>query len=274
MSLTPEPAGVAQGAFFLAGRLDASRGMAARTGSSWPPSRGDQRIVTPVLSDNVAEYEQARVEIETSPRPPGQARPGGRDEGGCVTPVPPDAVRDGGHYLVTSDKLRRGRARPPAPDEQVHPPRQRPGGSGRDRQSRRRSGSGIHRGDRPARRGRQERVRRRGRCRRRRQRRRCGRGLHRRQCGGAPRPQPQPWSVPESVVPTGRACTATCLGPFEPRRQRNTGVHVAGLECPAAVQTTTIPTQTAARHGAASRGSDPTTRLGARCPPTSGDPAR
>ena len=70
--------------------------------------------MTLVLSANVTEYEQARVEVETSPWPPGQTRPGGHDEGGCVTPVPADGSRtaDGGHCVVTSYEQRRARAGP------------------------------------------------------------------------------------------------------------------------------------------------------------------
>ena len=113
MSLTPEPAGVAQGPFSLQ-EGSTPRHAATRTGSSWAAARGAQRLVTLVLSANVTEYEQAQVEVETSPWPPGQARPGGRDEGGCVTPVPADGSRtaDGGHCVVTSYEQRRARAGP------------------------------------------------------------------------------------------------------------------------------------------------------------------
>ena len=80
--------------------------------------RDVQRLLTLVVSANITEYQQARVEVETSPRPPGQTTPGGRDKVGCVTPVPADGAKtaDGEHYLVTTDEKRPGRAgRSPRP---------------------------------------------------------------------------------------------------------------------------------------------------------------
>ena len=106
MSLTPEPTGVAQAPLFPAGRLDAPRGAAPRTGSSWATRRGDERLVPLVFSANVAEYEQAQVEVETSPRPPDKTRPGGREEGDSMTPVPADGVRDGGRRALRRDNRR------------------------------------------------------------------------------------------------------------------------------------------------------------------------
>ena len=112
MSLTPEPAGVAQGAFFPAAKARRAAPRGHAHGVILGAGRGVQRLLTLVLWANVTEYEQARVEVETSPRPPGQARPAGRDKGGCVTPVPADGTKtaDGEHYVVTTDEQRQGRA--------------------------------------------------------------------------------------------------------------------------------------------------------------------
>ena len=76
------------------------------------PGTEAERRVTLVFPASVTEYEQARVEVETSPRPPDETKPADPDEDGGVTPAGEDGVATAetsgaGYYVVTSDSQRR-----------------------------------------------------------------------------------------------------------------------------------------------------------------------
>ena len=71
---------------------------------------GAERRVILVFPASVTEYEQARVEVEASPRPPVETKPDDRDED--VTPAGGDGAATAetpgdGYYVVTSDSQRR-----------------------------------------------------------------------------------------------------------------------------------------------------------------------
>ena len=71
---------------------------------------GAERRVILVFPASVTEYEQARVEVKASPRPPVETKPADRDED--VTPAGGDGAATAetpgdGYYVVTSDSQRR-----------------------------------------------------------------------------------------------------------------------------------------------------------------------
>ena len=69
----------------------------------------ERRRVTLVFPASVTEYEQARVEIQTSTRPSDETNRSGRDKNGCMAPAPSDGAgtADGARYIVTTDEQRR-----------------------------------------------------------------------------------------------------------------------------------------------------------------------
>ena len=69
----------------------------------------ERRRLTLVFPASVTEYEQARVEIQTSSRPSDETNRGARDKNGCMVPAPSDGAgtADGARYIVTTNEQRR-----------------------------------------------------------------------------------------------------------------------------------------------------------------------